>query len=70
MKIYVFLTLFISFLSFSQEKTVEVIAVEYPPFTTLDRDDDGLAFKLLRKKILKRVLLGSRFFCLLEERLE
>lgn len=54
MKIYVFLTLFISFLSFSQEKTIEVIAVEYPPFTTLDRDDDGLAFKLLRKKIIEK----------------
>jgi len=50
MKIYIFLTLFISFLSFSQENTVEVIAVEYPPFTTLDSDDDGLAFKLLRRK--------------------
>jgi polar amino acid transport system substrate-binding protein len=48
MKIYLLLTLLFCASSFSQETTIEVISIEYPPFTTVERDDDGLAFTLLR----------------------
>lgn len=49
MKIYLLLILLFSVCSFSKEQTIEVISIEYPPFITEERDDDGVAFTLLRK---------------------
>ncbi|WP_100642972.1 hypothetical protein [Alteromonas facilis] len=32
------------------QKGIDVISIEYPPFTTLQREDGGLAFQLLQQK--------------------
>jgi polar amino acid transport system substrate-binding protein len=61
-RIYLFLTLLLCFSSLAQEKIIEVIAIEYPPFTTVDRDDDGLAFNLLRKRNIAQGLLWTPLF--------
>lgn len=36
----------------SRAKTIDVLAIEYPPFTTSEESNNGIAFELLRKAAL------------------
>ncbi len=46
--LYLFVTIF-SCGAFDDVKTVDVIAIEYPPFTTINQSNGGIAFELLNK---------------------
>ncbi|RDV29154.1 hypothetical protein DXV75_01440 [Alteromonas aestuariivivens] len=40
-----------AFSSLAQNHSVPVLAVEYPPFTSIDMENNGIAFRLLREKL-------------------